>query len=146
MPRGCQTSTDIQWTVIWLSRFLDHERIAMSVDLSICLVRCIILHFRDYGTIPNPENDLDTAPKEREKCQHLRDVDVEFLLGTIEKAPDLYLDELPEMLAASCGRTVLKSTIWRTLRKTGFTMKKVKNLIHSVSSLFLLILDYPYCR
>ncbi|KIK74203.1 hypothetical protein PAXRUDRAFT_91192, partial [Paxillus rubicundulus Ve08.2h10] len=115
---------DIQWTVIRLSRFLDHEQIAMSVDLSIHSVRCIISHFRDYGTIPNPENDLDTAPKEWEKCQHLHDVDVEFLLGTIEKAPDLYLDELQEMLAASCGRTVSKSTIWRTLRKTGFTMKK----------------------
>ncbi|KAF8551745.1 hypothetical protein OG21DRAFT_1466735, partial [Imleria badia] len=124
MPRGRQTSTDIQWTVIRLSRFLDHERIAMAVDLSIRSVRRIVSHYRDYGTIPNPENDLDTAPKERKKSQHLRDVDVEFLLGTIEKAPDLYLDELQDMLAASCGRTISKSTIWRTLRKTGFTMKK----------------------
>jgi hypothetical protein len=28
MPQGRQTSTDIQWTVIRLSRLLDHERIA----------------------------------------------------------------------------------------------------------------------
>ncbi|KIJ08893.1 hypothetical protein PAXINDRAFT_88229 [Paxillus involutus ATCC 200175] len=71
---------------------------------------------------------------------------LQFLLGTIEKAPDLYLDELQEMLAASCGRTVSKSTIWHTLRKTGFTMKKVKNLTRSVSSPFLLTLDYLYRR
>ena len=49
---------------------------------------------------------------------------LQFLLGTIERAPDLYLDELQEMLAASCGHTVSKPTIWHTLRKTGFTMKK----------------------
>jgi hypothetical protein len=77
MPQGCQTSTDIQWTVIQLSRLLDHERIAMAVDLSIRSVRRIVSHFRDYGTVPNPENDLDTAPKEWKKGQHLRDVDVE---------------------------------------------------------------------
>jgi hypothetical protein len=70
---------------------------------------------------------------------------LQFLLGTIEKAPDLYLDELQEMLVALCGWTVSKSTIWRTLRKTGFTMKKVKSLTHSLSFLFLLALDYLYC-
>ncbi|KIK79175.1 hypothetical protein PAXRUDRAFT_44574, partial [Paxillus rubicundulus Ve08.2h10] len=97
---------------------------SMSVYLSICLVRCIILHFHDYRTIPNPENDLDTAPKEWRKGQHLCDVNVKFLLGTIEKASDLYLDELQEMLVALGGCTVLESTIWHTLHKTGFTMKK----------------------
>lgn len=50
---------------------------------------------------------------------------LQFLLGTIAKTPDLYLDELQEMLAASCGRTVSRATIWRTLRRAGFTMKKV---------------------
>jgi hypothetical protein len=70
---------------------------------------------------------------------------MQFLLGTIEKAPDLYLDELQEILAALCGRTVSKSTIWCTLHKTGFTMKKVKSSTHSLSFLFLLALDYPYC-
>ncbi|KIK81072.1 hypothetical protein PAXRUDRAFT_156952, partial [Paxillus rubicundulus Ve08.2h10] len=67
------------------------------------------------------------------------------LLGTIEKAPDLYLEELQEMLAASCGCMVSKSTIWHMLHKTGFTMKKVENLTHSVSSPFLLALDYLHC-
>ncbi|KIK75300.1 hypothetical protein PAXRUDRAFT_173224 [Paxillus rubicundulus Ve08.2h10] len=77
MPQGCPTSTDIQWIVIRLSRFLDHEQIAMSGDLSICSVRHILSHFCDYGMITNPENDLDMAHKEWKKGQHLRDVDVE---------------------------------------------------------------------
>ena len=65
---------------------------------------------------------------------------LQFLLGTIEKVPNLYLDELQEMLVVSCGRTVLKSTIWHTLHKTGFMMKKVKSL------LFLVILVLTYAR
>ncbi|KIJ06820.1 hypothetical protein PAXINDRAFT_91432, partial [Paxillus involutus ATCC 200175] len=47
------------------------------------------------------------------------------LLGTIRKAPDLYLDELQEMLATSCGVNVSRTTVWRALRRQGLTMKKV---------------------
>ncbi|KIK81945.1 hypothetical protein PAXRUDRAFT_47136, partial [Paxillus rubicundulus Ve08.2h10] len=61
---------------------------------------------------------------EQQGNQHLHDVHVEFLLGTITKMLDLYLDELPEMLAVSCGCTVSCATIWHTLHRAGFTMKK----------------------
>ncbi|KIJ10946.1 hypothetical protein PAXINDRAFT_85248, partial [Paxillus involutus ATCC 200175] len=47
------------------------------------------------------------------------------LLGTVQKTPDLYLDELQEMLAALCDVRISRSTIWRTLRRSRFTMKKV---------------------
>lgn len=50
----------------------------------------------------------------------------QFLLGTIRRSPDLYLDELQEMMAVSCGIDVSRSTVWRTLRRAGFTMKKVR--------------------
>ncbi|KIK22959.1 hypothetical protein PISMIDRAFT_44283, partial [Pisolithus microcarpus 441] len=50
---------------------------------------------------------------------------VQFLLGTIQKAPGLYLDELQEMLVQSCGVEVSHTTIWRSLQRAGFTMKKV---------------------
>ncbi|KIK10986.1 hypothetical protein PISMIDRAFT_76308, partial [Pisolithus microcarpus 441] len=49
----------------------------------------------------------------------------QFLLGTIQKAPDLYLDELQEMLVQSCGVEVSRATVWWTLQRAGFTMKKV---------------------
>ncbi|KAF8549307.1 hypothetical protein OG21DRAFT_1421531, partial [Imleria badia] len=52
---------------------------------------------------------------------------LQFLLGTIEKAPDLYLDELQEMLAVLTGIQVSHSTVWRTLHRKGFTMKKVSS-------------------
>ena len=50
---------------------------------------------------------------------------LQFLLGVIQKSPDLYLDELKEMLTASSGVEVSHTTIWQALRRAGFTMKKV---------------------
>jgi transposase len=55
----------------------------------------------------------------------LTDLLLQFLLGTVQKTPDLYLDELREMLQASCGTEVSHTTVWRTLCRYGFTMKKV---------------------
>jgi hypothetical protein len=46
-------------------------------------------------------------------------------MGTIRQAPDLYLNELCEILAMTCGVNVSDSTVWRTLKEAGFTMKKV---------------------
>jgi hypothetical protein len=37
----------------------------------------------------------------------------------------MYLDEIQEMLVATCGVNVSRTTVWRTLRRAGFTMKKV---------------------
>jgi transposase len=49
----------------------------------------------------------------------------QFLLGTIRETPDMYLDELREILAITCGVNASPSTLWRTLHRAGFTMKKV---------------------
>jgi transposase len=49
--------------------------------------------------------------------QHLR--------KTLDSKPDLYLDELRQDLELHNGKSVSVSTIWRTLRNAGFTMKKV---------------------
>ncbi|KAF8834428.1 hypothetical protein BDN67DRAFT_868455, partial [Paxillus ammoniavirescens] len=53
------------------------------------------------------------------------DAALQFLLGAIQKLPDLYLDELQEMLALSCGVQVSRATVWQTLHRAGFTMKKI---------------------
>ena len=69
---------------------------------------------------------------------------LQFLLGTIQKTLDLYLDELKEMLTASSGVEVSHATIWRALRRAGFTMKKVS--MGSVSdTCFLILLDHTGC-
>ncbi|KIO03228.1 hypothetical protein M404DRAFT_146095 [Pisolithus tinctorius Marx 270] len=42
----------------------------------------------------------------------------------MQKIPNLYLDELQEMIQASCGTEVSHAMVWRTLCRYGFTMKK----------------------
>jgi hypothetical protein len=44
----------------------------------------------------------------------------------LSNTPDLYLDELRWELQEVCGVSVSVSTIWRTLIKGGYSMKKVK--------------------
>lgn len=50
----------------------------------------------------------------------------QILFGSIRKQPDYYLDELQEIMNTTCGVEVSKATVWRTLHKAGFTMKKVR--------------------
>ncbi|KAK2463341.1 hypothetical protein APHAL10511_004652 [Amanita phalloides] len=57
--------------------------------------------------------------------QCLNSADEEFLLGKIKEIPDAYLDELQEMLMVSCGIHVSRAMVWCTLRKKGYTMKKL---------------------
>jgi hypothetical protein len=44
--------------------------------------------------------------------------------------PDLFLDELQEILAVNCGRNVSRVTVWRTLCRAGYTIKKVGTPLH----------------
>ncbi|KAF8835701.1 hypothetical protein BDN67DRAFT_1015314 [Paxillus ammoniavirescens] len=132
MLQGHQTSPELQWAIIRLIHFLDYERIAMCLNLSVRTVKCINTYFHTFGTIPNPGKKLDQ--KRGAGGKHLQDVDVEFLLGTIKQTPDLYLDELQEMLSVSCNVNISCSTIWRTLRRSGFTMKKMTRIAIERSS------------
>ncbi|KAF8119206.1 Homeodomain-like protein [Boletus edulis] len=130
MPQGQKTSTDIQWAIVRLSKFLDHERIGMCLNVSTRTVQRVLSHFHATGTIPNEKGGDEVVKRVRNK--HLRDID--FLLGTVQKTPDLYLDELREILAQNCGVHVSLSSVWRTLRSAGFTMKKVcfKSFINTI--------------
>jgi Transposase len=50
--------------------------------------------------------------------------------SAIAETPDIYLDELRLELQEVCGVSVSLSTIWRTLVKSGYSMKKVRNSCH----------------
>ena len=51
------------------------------------------------------------------------------LFDTLSCTPDLYLDELQLELQQTSGVDISISTIWRTLVKSGFSMKKVSQHI-----------------
>jgi hypothetical protein len=61
------------------------------------------------------------------------------LFRTLSSTPDLYLDELRLELEATLGTAVSLSTIWRTLKDGGFTMKKVSILFYNISFILRLV-------
>ncbi|KAF9220069.1 hypothetical protein BS17DRAFT_882564 [Gyrodon lividus] len=116
MGQGQKISSEMQQAIIWLSRVLNIDQITISLNLSTHSIRQVLSHFQTHGTIPNAEEQ--PAQDDCKGNRHLQDID-------IKKAPDLYLDELKEMLAVSCGVDVLRTTVWHTLHRAGFTMKKI---------------------
>ena len=65
------------------------------------------------------------------------DSNIQHLFNTVSTAPDLYLDELRLELQERLGISVSMSTIWRALRKGGYTMKRVRYvMIDQLSSRF----------
>ena len=56
-------------------------------------------------------------------------VDLQFMLGLLDRDPDLYLDEIQQQLEDQHGVIVSLATVWRTLRRLGITSKKVSMLL-----------------
>jgi hypothetical protein len=54
----------------------------------------------------------------------------QYLHGSLDKSCDAYLDELKEGLEEICGVSVSHSTVWRSLQRSGYSMKKVCNLYY----------------
>jgi transposase len=53
---------------------------------------------------------------------------MKHLFNTLSSTPDLYLDELQLELQEKHGVSVSIPTIWRTLKRGGYSMKKVHNI------------------
>ena len=69
---------------------------------------------------------------------------LQHLFSTLKETPDLYLDELRMELLETCGVSVSESTIWRTLIKGGYTMKKVCS--HYYTLIIVQIMDSHLVR
>ena len=54
----------------------------------------------------------------------------QFLKGCIERQPDMTLQELQEQLREVCNTITSTVTIARTLRRRGFTQKKVSSIVN----------------
>ena len=146
MPQGKAVIEDVQWIVIQLSATMPPEDIAAYTNLSECKVRGIISHFNRTG-------DVKVPTCERPRLQRsLRDEDIkvcEFvsssyptdlykhLFDTLSCMPDLYLDELWLELQQTSGVDVSISTIWRTLVKGGFSMKKVSGMLMPMAETYI---------
>jgi hypothetical protein len=73
MPRGTKISSEMQWVILRLSKFLKNDQIAMCVGVSERSIRRVISYFWEHGTIEGGTS----VQEEHKRNRHLRDVDVE---------------------------------------------------------------------
>ncbi|KAJ6500979.1 hypothetical protein C8R45DRAFT_819617, partial [Mycena sanguinolenta] len=62
----------------------------------------------------------------------------------VDRTCDTYLDELQESLGAICRVEVSQATIWQTLRRSGYRMKKVQRAHAKNSSDIRQITSYTF--
>ena len=140
MAQGQKIHPQVQWAVIRLSKLLKNDQIAVSRSLDALNQTDSFAFFSAWDhPIPRRGGSREAPgqiPSSGCGCRckyHIRIMiylaltydSLQFLLGVVQNTPDLYLDELQEMLAVSCGTNVSRTTVWRTLHRTGYTMKKV---------------------
>jgi len=142
MPRGKAIPEMMHWTIVRLATgtTMTPEDISMYTDVGISTVKKILACFRRTGNVNI------SKPVKHQPCQLLSDQNagvcsshfpnsilvaqlmimvIQHLFRMLDNTPDLYLDELCLDLQQTCGISVLILTIWRTLVKGGYSMKKV---------------------
>jgi transposase len=137
MTQGKAIPKVVHWIIIRLSTTVSTEDIAMYTDVSLRSVKKILSHFKQTGDVNVPKR---LKPQlHRALCDYdiqvckvllpgfivLLSTVVQHIFAAVNNMPDLYLDELRLELQETCGVSVSMSTIWRTLVKGGYSMKKV---------------------
>ena len=109
-------SADLRWRIVWLHHYKEYNNqdIADLLYIHVTTVRRIITQFDTYGDIA-PANY-----KHGPNCM-LGQQDEETIIELLMGNPAMYLDELQHQLHQSMGTWTSISTIFRTIRRLGFT-------------------------
>ncbi|KAJ7713697.1 hypothetical protein DFH07DRAFT_695935, partial [Mycena maculata] len=99
------------------------DEIARDLQISLSSVEKILARYRkdSQGIHPPPTLRVRGRPR------ILQVADVDFLVGLVQRTPDMYLHEMQEELRELCGVEASLLSIWRALRRRGFTRKRVRS-------------------
>lgn len=121
MVRGRPLSDDLRRALLNMTKYLDIPTIHRYTGCPIRTIERLLTDWRKHHTISR-----DLTARRRGGHKHaLSRTDIHLLLGHLDHSPDLYLDEMRDILGTRAGIEVNKSTIWRALSRRGFTMKKL---------------------
>lgn len=139
MPRGREFSEDLCWAVIHMTPVMSPMEIEALTTISTGQQRRIVLRWRNTGQVKSAKDR-----RARGRPRHLTPQDVavitfictscshsnpsQYIQGTVSKQCDPYLDELQDSLLENLGVGASKQTVWRALKRSGFTMKQVSTL------------------
>ncbi|KAJ7659663.1 Homeodomain-like protein [Mycena polygramma] len=127
MTKGKPISEDLRWTIVRMhSLGISLAKISVYTDVSKRQIYRIINRFLTTGKVLTAAQRKKTG-----RTRHLTTADVAYLQGCLDQSCDKYLEELQLGLAETCGRVVSQSTIWRALKRSGYTMMKVNYILPS---------------
>ncbi|KAF8067598.1 hypothetical protein FPV67DRAFT_1416013 [Lyophyllum atratum] len=125
MTRGHRLSKDLRQAIIHMYRTCSIDDI---IKYTRCKKRTIqrILHQHRTRSVTGLRY---SAQEMRGRKRVLTGLDIHFLQGTVQHSPDIYLDELQVLLERRRGVIASISSIWRALKRSGYSMKKVCMLV-----------------
>jgi transposase len=134
--KGKEVSEDLCWVIVRMEPLLSRGDIETYTGVSKRNIRRILARWRSTGEVK--------ARKDRRlrgRPRHLTSDDVavstgslnfvsllrkfKFIHGSLNRHCDTYLDEIQEGLLETCGVEASVTNIWRAMRRSGYTMKKV---------------------
>ena len=133
MTQGHPVSEAMQWTIICLSATMKSLDTRTSVSAKF-MTSFLISRKQEISSPQSVKCQPFTSHFKKRTFRYNSHLirlltltyDIKHLFNTLTSAPDLYLDELRLELQERLGVSVSTSTIWRTLRKGGYTLKKVR--------------------
>jgi transposase len=144
MARGKAIPEAVQWIIIRLSTVMAADDVAMYTDVGVRSVNRVLRHFKQTGEIKGAMKlrgrlhqtlcnyDVQVS-LELSNSKYTSLNKVQYLHARLNAVPILNLDELRMELQETCGVAVSDVTIWRTLVKGGYSMKKVR--LHPLNTL-----------
>ncbi|KAJ7241044.1 Homeodomain-like protein [Mycena haematopus] len=123
MTRGKPLSDDLRGALINMAMHHDIANIAKLTGVGHRTIERLLSEYRKKGTVAREHMYRELRGRKRS----LTNKDTKFLCALVRHSPDLYLAELQEILEDRLGVSVDHSTLWRSLRRCGFTMKKVSS-------------------
>ncbi|KAH7908818.1 hypothetical protein BJ138DRAFT_1156804 [Hygrophoropsis aurantiaca] len=119
MPRSKPFTEDLRWVLIHMRyvRQFSVQEIAAHTGLKDRTIRKTLQVYKATGGVLAQQK---IKPVNGKVGTH----DSEYIEACVEKAPNVYLDELKQQREDVMGTRVSLATVWRTLRNTDHTMKK----------------------
>ena len=117
MTQGSNIPLEVHYIIIQLSSIMKPDNIAVYMGISPHAVNCILGYFAIHGAV---KGEKDHKTREGNLCDMDLQVSLlvciitiiysltmyQFLFGSIQQSPDLYLDEPKEILSTTCGQDV----------------------------------------
>ncbi|KAJ8495206.1 hypothetical protein ONZ45_g12957 [Pleurotus djamor] len=121
IPQRRRYSRDLKSRIVYQAHSLGRKTSSIAIDLDIPLrvVQRTLEVWRDHGDVVPPPKGRSGQP------MVLRGLAVDFMLALIEREPDIYLDEIQNQLCELHDLHVSLPTISRTLKRLGFSSKKL---------------------